>query len=429
MRKTLILLSLAMLCLPATAAETKTGEQIEAAITRLSSDNWKDRQKAQETLVSFGEQALPRLKELAEKSPDEEVRTRAGAALRQIEENGQLGGSVITLHVKDAKPADVFAELGKQARADFPTYPKNLFTQNNNFPVLTLDFERVNFWTAFKEACQKTGVCPQQMGNERKMTLQQGGSSYWNGPSVVQGPFLIVANRAHKSSSVDFSGGNTQQDFSLSLSAFAEPKIRVIQSSYNVKVEEATDDKGNSLVSKDKQYEGMSTGQQWMWNLNARLTWPENGVGTKLTRFKGSVKFLIQVKSETLDVPDILTVKDLQKTVAGRRMMIKQCKKNGEQYEVQMTFFRDGMNQNDWNAMGNPGYSLRLLDKNGKSLNSHGWGGGGGMDKMDYNWTFGRDNWGGEEKAGDPFRLVWEIPVETREVDVTFEFKDLPLPR
>jgi len=27
-----------------------------------------------------------------------------------------------------------------------------------------------------------------------------------------------------------------------------------------------------------------------------------------------------------------------------------------------------------------------------------------------------------------PLKLAWEIPTETREVPLTFEFKDLPLP-
>jgi hypothetical protein len=31
-------------------------------------------------------------------------------------------------------------------------------------------------------------------------------------------------------------------------------------------------------------------------------------------------------------------------------------------------------------------------------------------------------------RIGKPVKLVWEIPTQTRDVPVTFEFKDLPLP-
>ncbi len=403
--------------------------KLESAIKALSSDSWKDRQAAQDTLVTMGEDIVPRLKQLAGLADDEEVRTRASAALRQIEENAMVGPSYITLHLKDAKPAEVFAQLGKQARAEFPTWPRNLFQQFGANTQITIDADRANFWTVFKEACQKAGVFPQQIGNDRRMTLQQGSSPYWNGPSVTSGPFLIVANRIYRSNSVELSNpGNVQHDFQLTLSAFVEPKIKVVQSSYNVNVTEAVDEKGNSLVTANRMYDGMSSGQQWMWNMSANLNYPENA-GKTITKFKGSVKFMVQTKSETLDVPDILTVKNLQKTVAHRRMLVKECKKNGDQFEVSMTIYRDGMSAADWNAIQNPGYTVRLLDKEGRSLSANGWGGGGGGNEMSYNWTFNRNTWGGDEgKVGEPHRLVWEIPLETKEQNISFEFKNLPLP-
>lgn len=415
----------------ATQPSAASSAKVEAAIKALSSDSWKERQAAQDTLVTLGDEIVPRLRKLASQASDEEVRTRAGAALRQIEENNQLGPSSITLHVKDAKPQEVFAALGKQAHCEFPTWPRNLFQQNMNNTLVTLDYDHADFWTVFKDACQKSGVFPQQIGNERGMTLQQGSSSYWNGPSITTGPFLIVANRIYRSNSIDLANpGNVQHDFQLSLCAFSEPKIKVVQSSYNVHVDEAVDDRGNSLVSDNRMYDGMSNGQQWMWNLTANLNYPDpEKVGKTIKRFKGKIKFLIQTKSETLDVPDILNVKNLQKTVAHRRMLIKECKKNGEQYEVQMTLYRDGLSQQDWQSIQNPGYTVRLLDKEGHALSANGWGGGGGGNEMTYNWNFTKNTWGGEEgKVGEPHRLVWEIPLETRETDVAFEFKDLPMP-
>jgi hypothetical protein len=411
--------------------------KIETAIKDLSADSWKQRQAAQDTLVTFGEAAIPSLRPLAAKSDDEEVRTRAGAALRQIEENAQVGGSVVTLKMKDAKPADVFAALGKQARCEFNVYPKNLWEQGGRRfggggvpPTISVDLERVNFWTAFKEVCQKSGVHPQQMGNNRGMTLSQGTHTYWNGPSVTSGPFLVVANRLDHSRSVDLANPTAvQNNFTMQLAAFAEPKVKVVQSSYNVQVHEAVDDKGNNLANTDRTYDHMSSGQQWMWNLSARLNYPEKNPGTKIVKFRGSVKFMVQTKSETLDLSDVLTVKDKTVNVAGRRILVKHVKKNGEQFEVAMTIYRDQMNQQDWNMLSYPGYAVRLLDKDGKSLNSNGWGGGGGGDSMNYTWNFSKQSWGGDEdKPGEPHRLVWEIPMETREMAVEFSFKDLPMP-
>jgi hypothetical protein len=48
---------------------------------------------------------------------------------------------------------------------------------------------------------------------------------------------------------------------------------------------------------------------------------------------------------------------------------------------------------------------------------------------MNYTWNFNRNVWNGQQtKLGEPHRLVWEIPTETREINAAFEFKDLPLP-
>jgi hypothetical protein len=49
---------------------------------------------------------------------------------------------------------------------------------------------------------------------------------------------------------------------------------------------------------------------------------------------------------------------------------------------------------------------------------------------MNYNWNFSRNSWGGDDqKPGEPYRLIWEIPLETRETTVDFSFKDLMLPK
>jgi hypothetical protein len=412
------------------AGETPPTTTTDVLIKQLSADTWKERQTAQEKLVGMGDDAVPVLKELVNKSEDEEIRTRAGAALRQIEENGRTGPSFVTIKVKDASPEEVFAQIARQSRCELPTMPKNLWKMGGfNAPRLTMEMERVPFWTAFKEACNQAGVYP-QMGNERQLTLHRGNSSQWNGPTVVSGPFMIVANRVFRSNSVELATPqNVQHQFEVSLSAFAEPKIKVLQSGYEVKLEEAVDDAGNSLVPDGAFGDGISSGQQWMWSMTARLKYPD-APGKTIKRLKGSSRFVVQAKSERLDVPEVLSTKNLTKIVAGRRILLKEVKKNGDQYEVSMTIYRDALTQAQWNAVQNPGYSVKLLDKEGRALSSHGWGGGGGGSEMSFTWNFSRNRFGaaGEDAPGEAYRLVWDIPVETREMSVSFEFKDLPLP-
>ena len=106
--------------------------------------------------------------------------------------------------------------------------------------------------------------------------------------------------------------------------------------------------------------------------------------------------------------------------IAGRRMVIKECKKNGEMFDVSITVYRDNMNDADWQAIYNQGYSMKVLDKEGRALSMRSSSSGGSNTEWNYTGGYARDNWhGGEQgKIGEPHRLVWEIPLETREMPV-----------
>src|SRR6266542_6031267 len=93
------------------------GGEIEQWIAQLSSDDWRVRQQAMERLVGMGEEALPRLNKLADTTDDGEVRTRASAAVAQIEENRITGASLITMKLEGAPAATAFAQLAQQAGA------------------------------------------------------------------------------------------------------------------------------------------------------------------------------------------------------------------------------------------------------------------------------------------------------------------------
>src|SRR5437867_9901721 len=112
--------------LPATQP-TASDDRIEQFIRQLSADDWQTRQKAQDALVQYGLDIRPRLNRVLRETKDEEARTRVEAALRQIEENRTTGASLITLHMKAAKPSEVFAEISRQASAQLRLSTVNLW--------------------------------------------------------------------------------------------------------------------------------------------------------------------------------------------------------------------------------------------------------------------------------------------------------------
>src|SRR3954469_5997985 len=80
--------------LGAEPSTSRHAADMEKWITQLTSDDWKERQQALERLVALGDDAVPRLNILADAADDGEVRTRAAAAIRQIEENRIAGTSL-----------------------------------------------------------------------------------------------------------------------------------------------------------------------------------------------------------------------------------------------------------------------------------------------------------------------------------------------
>ena len=74
---------------------------------------------------------------------------------------------------------------------------------------------------------------------------------------------------------------------------------------------------------------------------------------------------------------------------------------------------------------------IKLLDASGTAMQLNGANGpnGVGNNRLDYTVTYVRRNADDEDKkVGKPSKLVLSVPVETKQLEFNFEFKDLPLP-
>ena len=376
----------------------------------------------------MGDPAIPRLRELVDHASDPEAHSRAQAALRRIDERRISGQSVVTVHLHDVAPKVVFAELAKQGHTEFGLWPASLWN-DRQWPKVSIDTDRQPFWLAMQEMGTKVGVQLQQMGSDRRLCLTQTGGNWMVGPTAVSGPFLVVARTIYRSNSVDLTQPlNIQHDFNVSFYIFPEPKLRILQTSYDVKLSEVTDDKGNSLVPTGAWAENMSTGSGFPLNLTARLNYPPNA-GKRIAVLKGMAHCVVQTRSEVVEIPDIASVRNLTRTIAGRKLVIKQMRKQGEQYTVETVISRGSLAPQEWEQFRNPQGQIRLVDARGKSLTSRGWGGGGSDQQMEMNLEYGRDNFGGDDgKTGEPVKLIWEIPLESKALSIPFQFNDLPLP-
>ncbi|HEV8290645.1 MAG TPA: hypothetical protein VGP94_01920, partial [Tepidisphaeraceae bacterium] len=402
--------------------------RIEHLIHELSADAWQTRQKAQDALVQYGLDIRPRLATVLRETKDEEARTRVEAALRQIEENRTTGASLITLHMKGASPKEVFAEISRQASAELRPSPVNLW-ESKSWPAVDLDFERQPFWQAIGEVCNKFGLAPQNnMAMEMVIGEKSAGPKLWGeAPSLISGPFLIVCGYINRSHSIDLNqAANVRRSCTVQFMIYPEPKMRVLQGTHSVRIEEAVDEKGHTLAIPGLPPDMGFNTNTWPWSMSASLM-PQVNTGKQIARLRGSGRFIIQTRAEQAEIGEVQNARGVTKIVAGKRFTLKEVRKQGNQYVAMVTLYRAGWSPNEWNYMMYPQQTFRMVDARGVPLMRLGNGtGGGGPDQMDIDIQFQRQNWNGTENAGEPVKLLWEVPVEMKEIGVPFEFTDLP---
>jgi len=257
------------------------------------------------------------------------------------------------------------------------------------------------------------------------------------GRPVYAGAFLIVANTLTRNQSVQLTNdgaGKTDDNFGLQLTAFAEPKLRVLRAGNMVNLDEATDDRGNSLLpgpSTAPRYYGYYSGAG-AWHLFANLQYPKEP-GTRITRLRASATFTVQTKSQRIEVNHLPEVKDHVQVVGGTtRITIHEFKKaaGDAQYQLKVSVGSEVTGLNRWDEMQKSIQShLHVLDANGRAWDSRGWSTNTSNAEMTMEITYMRGNGPDGRPAGDPVKLEWEIPTETRDLTIPFEFTDLPMPK
>jgi len=419
---------------PPATLPAETAARVRELVAKLAADDWQTRQEAQERLVRMGAVIRDELRAVLAQTADEESRTRIEAALRQIEDNRLTGTSMITLRLRGASPREAFAQLSRQAGADLRPNPPDLW-DSRQWPAADIEIEHQPFWTALRELCSKFGVSPQNSGFSRDMVIAAGASGHplmGRAPQVVSGPFLVVATYIHANYSVDLNNPqNVNRNCNLQLMVCPEPKLRVLQGSYQAILEEAVDDRGNSLINPAMmaaQMHGLQPGSGNIWNLSAYLAVKGEGA-RKIARLKGRARFVIQTRAEEAEVADIVNARNVTRTVGGRKFLIKETRytPNGP-CQVFVTVYRPGWSPIEWSQISQTA-ALRLADADGNSwFRTHAATTRSSNDEIDLTLHFQRINWNGANAVGEPASLIIEVPLETEELTVPFEFVDLPLP-
>src|SRR4051812_4348701 len=165
-----------------TTPSTQPAASVEALIAQLGDQQWAIRQSAQDQLIAMGQPVIPRLRQVAKESSNDEVRQRAEAAIAEINEIVLTGPSLITMHAKDMPARDAFAELSRQAGANLQPMPPELW-ELKTWPKISVDLDREPFWNALRAIGAQANVELRQWNDG--LRLMQSGAGGQSGGRFV----------------------------------------------------------------------------------------------------------------------------------------------------------------------------------------------------------------------------------------------------
>ena len=107
----------------------------------------------------------------------------------------RLGPTLVSLHVKDAPPKDVFAELARQGRVTIAPIRESLWDSVRPEPV-TIDLTDRPFWEVVREACIPAKVRAMPIGDNEgpgKIVLAPDLTDEMKSPAAFSGSFMVLA--------------------------------------------------------------------------------------------------------------------------------------------------------------------------------------------------------------------------------------------
>jgi hypothetical protein len=405
-------------------------------IEQLGDEDFRKRELANRLLRSFGPDVLPELRQAHEQA-DVEVRRRLDDLIGQFETAVLLAPKKVTLDVRQKPLREIFAEISRQTG-----YKIEPFGGNEQQPY-TFHFDRVPFWQALDEISRTSGMMVQQNYGDNVVRLHA--QDRFSPHVCYDGCFRLVANSIQQSRTIDFStqsriptGAHRFESLGFNFCIFAEPKLPLLGVG-EPRLEAVYDSEHNSMIPLPNGPEGMPPGGNVITRYgNGYRTFFQQ---TQLTLARpaekaGSVKVLkgtLPVTLLTEEKPEVVTDQVLQAKgkkfkVANTSFAIEDVSETpAKQHVIKMSITdesKDG-NPNDYTWVNSLYYRLELLDEKGAKFQVFGSNWGQSSPKhVQITFTYGAP---GNVKSGTPSKLVYHVWT-TMQTQVTFNFKDLPLP-
>jgi hypothetical protein len=344
-----------------------------------------------------------------------------------------LTATSITMKVQAAPAMTALAELSKQSGYEIRPYDAR---QTARGPSVSVEAVAQPFWAVLREICAKGNLNLYNNGGDTDRRIQiapsnWGGQGMMKASASIKGPFMCTLSNLERINNVDMSKpGEVSRSISVQMNVFVEPKVHATQVSYQPVVDEAVDENGNSMVPEHRgdEHSSMQSGRGISWYASLTLPYPKSNPGHRIAKLSGHIGATLQLQSEPMEIDDPLNAAETTKSIGGRHFTFKSLKKEGDRYMLEIVFYRDGRDQQEFSQAFNESPSIKLTDAKGRAYRFYNSGGNGDGETITRRFTLQKRSRDAADAPGEPVKLVIEVPTATQNVPIPFELIDLPMP-
>jgi len=432
----------------AKAPELPPDPAVAAHIRNLGADDYRVREKAGRDLEAIGDKALPHLKKALAEPTTPEVARRLTVLVRKIDYERLVSPRRVTMPEKERTAKEAFDEVARQTGYRIE--------MQNDFGAARhkVAFANTPFWQAVDTLANLTGASVHGNGGDDDTIFVNGGGGQRMPFVAYAGPFKIAAhniqiNRSMQLTSADPRGPGfirPSESVTVMFNLFSEPKNPLLGMSMGPGVVSAEDDLGQSMAPPPPPEGGHNP-------FGGRMSYYGGGFGSRSFQMSGSLglvrggreartirslKAKVHVNLLTGVIPEVSVADPLKaKNVkaSGRTVEVEVdsvTAANGG-YNAALTIRRlgtlDPNNPDPFSWSQNIHQKVELIDAQGNKYRAN-WANMSNQNQMSVTMTVPfhpMDRRGMMQKLGPPVRLVVNEWVQATH-EVTFEFRDVPLP-
>lgn len=421
-----VLLTSAALLTGHAAMADAMSDSVAALVKQLDGDDFRQRESAVSKLVDLGPDARPAIERALEAATDIEVQERLRVTLSRIEANATVAPTQVTLNLKQATTSEIYSEL---ARAAGFTLEKAASGKLNR-ERFDLDLNNVPWLDAMERAAIVTGHDVEFGGGVMKV-LDSAGSA--GAPGCTSGLVRVIGRRVVRSHQIEYRGKNRDSYLQLELGLRLDPRLRVAGRPAFV-VTTATDDKNQPALQSLPLTLLASDGSDGTYNLRLRLT-DNDRERQGLSELAGTVQLRMVLQSKDVTIDNFANLQPTDVETPDMIFHVVGTRKNGSKSELVFEYqplesrvmtpngfvYRSPLQLLQESVSSG---SLRATDANGNELivSTPSVRSEGNVSQM----VVGISS---PEKTGEPQKITWTIPTETRQQSFPIAIKNIPLPR